>query len=141
MNWKPMRVLLAEDDMNDIELTLEAMEEYNLTNRVDVVHDGEETLDYLYRRGSYSNRPDENPIVILLDLKMPKMDGLEVLKKVKSDQKLKHIPVVILTSSKLEADIIKSYDLGANAYVVKPVSFIEFVEVSKKIGAFWVVSN
>ena len=139
--WKFKRILFAEDSENDVELTLEALDEYKLANSVDVVQDGEEALDYLLRRGKYKDRPDENPVVILLDLKMPKLDGLDVLKKIKEHEKLKNIPVVILTSSKLEEDIIRSYNLGANGYVVKPVDFIEFVEAIKKIGAYWVLSN
>lgn len=135
------RILLAEDNVNDIELTLEALADHRLANEVVVVHDGAEALDYLYRRGAFKDRPMENPVVILLDLKMPKVDGLEVLRTIKSDPDLKRIPVVILTSSREESDLIRSYDLGVNAYVVKPVAFQEFVEAIKKIGAFWVLTN
>jgi CheY-like chemotaxis protein len=135
------RILLAEDDPNDVDLTLEALEEYNLANKVDVVHDGEEALDYLYCRGSYRSREKNNPLVILLDLKMPKIDCLEVLRQIKSDPELKIIPVVILTSSSMESDLVKSYDLGTNAFVVKPVAFHDFIEAIKKIGAFWVLLN
>lgn len=135
------RILLAEDNVNDIELTLEALADHRLANEVIVVHDGAEALDYLYRRNAFKDRPMENPVVILLDLKMPKVDGLEVLRTIKSDPDLKRIPVVILTSSREESDLIRSYDLGVNAYVVKPVAFQEFVEAIKKIGAFWVLTN
>ncbi len=135
------RILLAEDSENDVELTLEALSEYNIANNVDVVNDGEEAIEYLYRKGKFKDRSTSNPVLILLDLKMPKMDGLEVLKQVKSDDELKNIPVVVLTSSKIEEDIIRSYNLGANAYVIKPVDFMQFVEAIKKIGAFWIISN
>ena len=135
------RVLLVEDDPKDIELTLEALEEYNLANEVAVARDGEEALDYLYRRGKYANRPEGNPIVILLDLKMPKIDGFQVLQEIKTNPDLKTIPVVILTSSSLESDLIESYRLGVNAYVVKPVLFKDFVEAVKEIGTFWALLN
>jgi len=141
MSLNLKRILLAEDSENDIELTLEALSEYNLLNNVDVVHDGEEALDYLYRRGKYENRGKENPVLFLLDLKMPKIDGLDVLKIVKSDPALKSIPTVILTSSKLEEDIVKSYNYGVNSYVIKPVDFHQFVEAIKKIGTFWIIAN
>ena len=140
MNKLP-RILLAEDDPNDVDLTLDALDEYNLANRVDVVHDGEEVLDYLYCRGKYESRKNGNPVVILLDLKMPKIDGLEVLRHIKSDPKLKIIPIVVLTSSSMESDLVQSYDLGTNAFVVKPVAFHDFIEAVKKIGAFWVLLN
>ncbi|MCD6440649.1 MAG: response regulator [Candidatus Marinimicrobia bacterium] len=135
------RILLAEDSENDIELTLNALEEINLANEVFVVHDGEEALNYLYYRGEYADRPKGNPIVVLLDLKMPKVDGLEVLREIKQDKNLKTIPVVVLTSSRMESDLIKSYDLGVNAYVVKPVRFDEFVKAVKELGAFWAILN
>jgi CheY-like chemotaxis protein len=135
------RILLAEDDPNDVDLTLEALDQYNLANQVDVVHDGEEALDYLYCRGKYRSREKGDPVVILLDLKMPKIDGLEVLRQIKSDPELKVIPVVVLTSSSMESDLVQSYDLGTNAFVVKPVAFHDFIEAVKKIGAFWVLLN
>jgi CheY-like chemotaxis protein len=135
------RVLLIEDDPRDVELTLTALDEYNLANEVVIVHDGEEALDYLYRRGDFSMRTDNNPVVVLLDLKLPKVDGLEVLKAIKSDQRLKSIPVVVLTSSREERDIVESYKLGVNAYVVKPVDFHEFVDAVKELGIFWAVIN
>jgi CheY-like chemotaxis protein len=135
------RILMVEDDPKDVELTLTALEEYNLANEVIVAHDGVEALDYLYCRGQFTDRPAENPAVILLDLKLPNINGLEVLQQVKSDEKLKLIPVVVLTSSKEEKDMVASYKLGVNAYVVKPVDFHEFVNAIKELGAFWAVIN
>ena len=121
------RILMVEDDAKDVELSLTALEDYNLANEVVVVGDGEKALDYLYHRGEFQMRSGENPAVMLLDLKLPKVDGLEVLKQIKADDKLKLIPVVVLTSSKEEKDMVASYKLGVNAYVVKPVDFHEFV--------------
>jgi DNA-binding response OmpR family regulator len=135
------RILMVEDDQKDVELTLTALEEYNLANEVVVVGDGEEALDYLYCRGAFKMRTGDNPAVMLLDLKLPKVDGLEVLKKVKSDDKLKIIPVVVLTSSHEEKDMVASYKLGVNAYVVKPVDFHEFVNAIRELGVFWAVIN
>ncbi len=134
-------ILLAEDNVRDVELTLDALGEHNLANEVVVVHDGAEALDYLYHRGRFKMRGDGNPAVILLDLKMPKVDGLEVLRTIKNDETLKMIPVVMLTSSREEQDLVESYKLGVNAYVVKPVSFHDFVEAVKQLGAFWAVLN
>ena len=135
------RILLVEDDDRDVELTMNALEEYNLANEVFVTRDGEEALDYLYCRGKYNSRSSDNPAVLLLDLKLPKVDGLEVLRQVKSDDNLKMIPVVVLTSSREEKDLVASYRLGVNAYVVKPVDFHEFVNAIKELGAFWAVVN
>jgi CheY-like chemotaxis protein len=135
------RVLIVEDDPNDVELTLTALEEYNLANEVVVTRDGEEALDYLYCRGNFKARSNDNPAVLLLDLKLPKRDGLEVLRQIKSDEKLKLIPVVVLTSSHEEKDVVASYKLGVNAYVVKPVDFHEFVNAVKELGIFWAVIN
>jgi CheY-like chemotaxis protein len=135
------RILMVEDDPKDVELTLTALENYNLANEVVVVGDGEKALDYLHFRGEFQMRSGESPAVILLDLKLPKVDGLEVLKQVKSDEKLRLIPVVVLTSSKEERDMVASYKLGVNAYVVKPVAFHEFVNAIKELGAFWAVIN
>ncbi len=135
------RILLAEDSVKDVELTLTALEEKHLANKVDVVRDGEEALDYLYRRGPFQNRPGGNPAVVLLDIKMPKVNGLEVLRQIKSDERLKTIPVVVLTSSREEQDMVESYRLGGNAYVVKPVDFSQFVNAVKEVGAFWAVIN
>jgi DNA-binding response OmpR family regulator len=134
------RILLVEDDPKDVELTLTALEEYNLANEVVVTRDGEEALDYLYRRNTFNTRSNDNPAVLLLDLKLPKVDGLEVLQQFKSDQKLRMIPVVVLTSSHEERDMVASYRLG-DAYVVKPVDFHEFVNAIKELGIFWAIIN
>jgi CheY-like chemotaxis protein len=136
-----MRILLVDDSPYDVELTLVALAESNLANEVVVASDGEEALDYLYRRGMYRQRAFGNPAVVLLDLKMPKVDGLEVLAQIKSDPALKTIPVVMLTSSREEQDLIKSYNLGVNAYVVKQVDFQEFMQALKELGLFWAVIN
>ena len=135
------RILLVEDDPKDVELTLTALEEYHLANEVVVAGDGEEALDYLYRRGSFATRSNDNPAVLLLDLKLPKVDGLEVLQQIKSDENLKIIPVVVLTSSHEEKDMVASYRLGVNAYVVKPVDFHEFVNAIRELGVFWAIIN
>ncbi len=135
------RILIVEDDPKDVELTLTALEEYNLANEVVVAVDGEEALDYLYCRGKFKDRSSDNPAVMLLDLKLPKVDGLELLRIVKSDDRLKLIPVVVLTSSHEEKDMVTSYQLGVNAYVVKPVDFHEFVNAIKELGVFWAVIN
>ena len=135
------RILLVEDDAKDVELTLTALEEYNLANEVVVTHDGEQALDYLYCRGEYKTRSKDNPAVMLLDLKLPKVDGLEVLKKIKADERLRIIPIVVLTSSKEEKDMVASYKLGVNAYVVKPVDFHEFANAIKELGVFWAIIN
>ena len=135
------RILLAEDNSNDIELTLAALDEHHLANQVDVVRDGVEAMDYLLCTGKYKNRDPKNPAVVLLDIKMPKMDGIEVLKKLKEHQELRTIPVVMLTSSNLEKDIVSSYHLGVNAYVLKPVDFHEFVDAVKNLGIFWAILN
>ena len=135
------RILLAEVNPQDVELTLTALDEHNLANEVVVVNDGAEALDYLYRRGKFAMRADNDPAVVLLDLKMPKVDGLEVLRTIKKDDNLKTIPLVILTSSREEKDLVESYKLGVNAYVVKPVNFQQFIEAVKELGAFWAVVN
>lgn len=134
-------ILLAEDSANDVELTLAALKTNHVLNEVVVTRDGAETLDYLWRRNAHANRSGGNPVVMLLDLKMPKVDGLEVLRQVKSSAQLKTIPVVVLTSSREEQDLVRSYDLGVNAYVVKPVDFHDFVEAVKLLGGFWAVVN
>jgi DNA-binding response OmpR family regulator len=141
MNNNLGRILIVEDDAKDVELTLMALQDYNLTNDVVVTRDGQEALDYLYCRGQFHTRPGENPAVILLDLKLPKVDGLEVLKQIRSDERLKMTPVVVLTSSREEKDMVKSYKLGVNAYVVKPVDFHEFVNAVKELGVFWALIN
>jgi CheY-like chemotaxis protein len=133
-------ILLAEDNANDVELTLAALRGH-VANPIEVVRDGAEALDFLFRRGAHASRPDEPPCVILLDLKMPKVDGLEVLRTVKGDPALRTIPVVVLTSSAEESDLVRSYELGVNAYVVKPVAFSEFMGAVKMVGQFWAVIN
>ena len=138
---KLKRILLVEDSPNDVELTLEALADHNLANEVEVAKDGQEALDYLYHQGQFSDRPDGNPAVILLDLKLPKINGIEVLKQIRSDDKLKLIPVVVLTSSHEEQDRVESYKLGANAYVVKPVDFHAFIDAVKSLGIFWAIIN
>jgi DNA-binding response OmpR family regulator len=135
------RILMVEDDPKDVELTLTALDEYHLANEVVVIGDGEEALDYLYCRGNFKTRSDISPAVVLLDLKLPKIDGLQVLQQIKSDEKLKTIPVVVLTSSREEKDVVTSYKLGVNAYVVKPVDFHEFVNAIRELGIFWAIIN
>ena len=132
---------MVEDDPHDVELTLTALEDYRLANDVVVTRDGKEALDYLYCRGEFANRPSGNPAVMLLDLKLPKVDGLEVLQQIRSEERLKMIPVVVLTSSREETDMMRSYKLGVNAYVVKPVDFHEFVNAVRELGVFWAVIN
>lgn len=134
-------ILLAEDNPRDAELALAAMEEYHLADKVILCHDGAEVLDYLYCRGQFKTRLHGNPAVVFLDLKMPKIDGLEVLRTIKNDQTLRPIPVVMLTSSREERDLVESYALGANAYVVKPVEFHQFLKAVKELGIFWGVIN
>ncbi len=135
------RILLVEDSANDVALSLAALEEINLANEVVVVRDGQQALDFLFRRGEYQGRTDGNPAVVLLDLKLPKVDGIEVLTQVKRDSALKSIPIVMLTSSREEQDLARSYGLGVNAYVVKPVAFPDFVAALKELGLFWAVVN
>jgi len=135
------RILLVEDSVRDAEIALAALGDYHLANQVIHLRDGEAALDYLYRRGEFATRTNGQPVVILLDLKMPKVDGLEVLRQIKDDAALKTIPVVIMTSSREERDLVESYRLGVNAYVVKPVNFHAFVDAVKQVGAFWAVLN
>lgn len=135
------RILLVEDDLKDVELTITALSEHNLANDVLVVRDGVEALDYLHRRGNFANEPEGNPVVILLDLKMPRVDGLQVLRQIKTDTNLQTIPVVVLTSSRESKDLESCYQLGVNAYVVKPVKFMEFVNAVSQIGVFWALIN
>jgi CheY-like chemotaxis protein len=134
-------ILFAEDNPKDVELTLEALGDHNLANNVIVVRDGVETMDYLRCEGKYKQRKLGNPAVLLLDIKMPRMDGIEVLRAIRKDKTLNLIPVVMLTSSREQQDLIKSYELGVNAYVVKPVDFKEFIEAVKQLGVFWAVIN
>ena len=135
------RILLVEDSPHDVELILTALAENHFANEVVVARDGEEALDYLYRRGQFARHGEGTPAVVLLDLKLPKIDGLQVLAQIKADPTLKAIPVVMLTSSREEQDLVKSYNLGVNAYVVKPVDFHEFVEAIRQVGLFWGVLN
>ena len=135
------RILLAEDNANDLELTLAALRANRLANEVIVVRDGAEALEWLFRRGQFADRDDDLPAFVLLDLKMPKVDGLEVLRQIKSDARLRLTPVVMLTASREESDLIRSYQLGVNAYVVKPVEFASFMDAVRQIGAFWAVVN
>ena len=141
LKMKIRRILLAEDSLNDINLTLRALTENHLANIVDVARDGAEALDYLYRRGKFANRPPGNPALLVLDNKMPKVDGLEVLQQIKADEQLKTIPIVMLTSSREQGDMLKGYALGVNAYVVKPVDFCDFVKAVRELGAFWGIVN
>lgn len=134
-------ILIVEDNPQDVELTLEALSEHNLANLVETVGDGVEALEYLNYKGKYTNRKKGNPVVILLDIKMPKMDGIELLEHIRADENLKMLPVVMLTSSREEPDLIKCYKLGVNAYVVKPVDFKDFLNAVKQIGIFWALLN
>jgi CheY-like chemotaxis protein len=135
------QIVLAEDNANDVELTLNALHDNHIANEIVVVRDGVEALDYLYRRNRFTDRTSANPALVLLDLKMPRIDGIEVLRQIKSDAALKSIPVVMLTSSREEQDLVRSYELGVNAYVVKPVAFHEFIDAVKLLGGFWAVIN
>ena len=135
------RILLVEDSARDAELILGALEPHQLAGQVVHVRDGVEALDYLYRRGAFASRSDTQPVLVLLDLKLPKVDGLEVLRQIKGDAALKMIPVVMMTSSRQEQDLVRSYELGVNAYVVKPMKFQDFVEAVKQVGGFWAVVN
>jgi CheY-like chemotaxis protein len=135
------RILLVDDSPRDREMALDALENYNLANEVVALRDGAEALDYLFRRGEFAGRSGGQPVVVLLDLKMPKVDGLEVLRQIKGDPNLRMIPVVVMTSSREEHDIVRSYQLGVNAYVVKPVRFEDFVEAVRLLGGFWAILN
>ena len=142
MNVDAVEILFVEDNPNDIELTLRALKKQNLANEVHVVRDGAEALDFLFSKGAYSKRKIENgPKLVLLDLKLPKVDGLEVLRKIKSDERTKVIPVVVLTSSREERDIVESYKLGVNSYMVKPVDFDKFIGSVSELGLYWLVCN
>ena len=134
-------ILIAEDNPNDVELTIQALSAHNLANSIAVVHDGVEAMEYLRRQGAFRGREPGDPAVVLLDIKMPRMDGLEVLREIRGDSALRRLPVVILTSSRQEQDLITSYDLGVNAYVVKPVDFLSFIEAVEHLGVFWALIN
>jgi len=137
-----VEILLVEDNPNDVELTLRALKRHNLANKVCVVKDGAEALDYIFSVGDYADRDiNQPPKVILLDLKLPKVDGLEVLRQIKSDERTKTIPVVVLTSSREEQDMIESYKLGVNSYIVKPVDFDKFLDSVGKLGLYWMLLN
>ena len=137
-----VEILLVEDDPNDVELTLHALKQHNLANRIEVVRDGAEALEFLFGGGAYAQRDVENgPKVVLLDLKLPKVDGMEVLQRVKADPRTQAIPVVVLTSSREERDVVESYKLGANSYIVKPVDFEQFVETMRQLGLYWLLLN
>jgi CheY-like chemotaxis protein len=138
---KLIKILLVEDDPNDVELTLSALRENHIANDVVVARDGEEALDYLFRRGPYESRDAGEPAVVLLDLKLPKVSGMEVLERIKDDPRLRTLPVVVLTSSREEQDLVRSYNLGTNAYVVKPVDFQDFIEAVGQVGLFWAIIN
>jgi len=138
---KGINILLVEDNPDDVELTLHALKKNNIVNPVKIVRDGQEALDYLYHKGKYESMDYDLPNVILLDLKLPKVDGIEVLQRIKSDRKTKLIPVVVLTSSKEESDLLRSYDLGVNSYIRKPVDFDQFVETVRQIGFYWMLIN
>jgi CheY-like chemotaxis protein len=135
------QILLVEDSVRDAELILDALEGNKLANEIVHVRDGAEALDYLYRRGPFAGRPDDQPALMLLDLKLPKVDGLEVLRQIKGDATLRLIPIVMMTSSRQEQDLVRSYELGVNAYVVKPMKFQDFVDAVKQVSAFWAVLN
>lgn len=141
MNRSAGPILFADDNPHDVELTLSAFQEHKLANEIVVVSDGTEVLDYLYGRGRFANRPVPRPAVVLLDLKMPRMDGLDVLRVIKADPSFASIPVVMLTSSREEQDLARSYQLGVNSYVLKPVDFGSFVEAAKILGIYWTVHN
>lgn len=141
MNDSIRTILLAEDNAHDAEMAIDALREANLANPIVHVEDGVEALDYLLRRGSFADRPEGNPVVLLLDIKMPRMDGLEVLQKLREEESLKRLPVVILSSSNEETDLARSWDLGVNAYVVKPVDVEQFFTAVRTLGQFWAVIN
>lgn len=142
MNNQKVEILLVEDNLSDEELTMRALKKYKLSNNIFVVRDGAEALDYIFSTGQYTDRDSNNhPKVILLDLKLPKVDGLEVLRRIKADPKTKHIPVVVLTSSSEERDVVESYKLGANSYIVKPVDFKQFTESIRELGMYWLLLN
>ena len=141
MNIEVKRILIVDDSPNDVELTIAALSENNLANEIVVAEDGEEALDYLYKRGKFATYEKGNPAIILLDIKMPKMNGIEVLKHIRCEPEFKLIPVIMVTSSREEKDLVESYNLGANSYVVKPVDIIQFINAIKVLGQYWAVIN
>lgn len=142
MAQEPVEILLVEDNPDDVELTLHALRKHNITNRVHVARDGAEALEFLFCQGDYASRDcRERPRVVLLDLKLPKVDGLEVLRRLKSDPRTQTIPVVVLTSSREERDMAESYRLGVNSFIVKPVDFAQFVEAVRNVGLYWMILN
>jgi CheY-like chemotaxis protein len=141
MNTEIKRILIVDDSPKDVELTIAALAERNLDNVVDIAEDGVEALDYLYRRDKFASRENGNPSVILLDIKMPRMNGIEVLKHIRSESKFKFIPVIMVTSSREERDLVESYKLGANSYVVKPVDIVQFIDAIKTLGQYWAIIN
>jgi CheY-like chemotaxis protein len=141
MKTEVKRILIVDDSAKDVELVIAALTEKNLANEVDVAEDGVEALDYLYKRGKFADFKNGNPAVILLDIKMPRMNGIEVLRHIRTDPKFKFIPVIMVTSSREEKDLVESYKLGANSYVVKPVDIVQFIDAIKTLGQFWAVIN
>lgn len=142
MTDNPVEILLVEDNPNDVELTLHALKKNNIANRIEVVRDGAEALEFIFAAGAYAQRCIQNsPKVILLDLKLPKVDGLEVLRQIKADPRTRAIPVVVLTSSREERDIVESYSLGVNSYITKPVDFEQFTEAVRQLGLYWLLLN
>lgn len=141
MNEKPVEILLVEDNPNDAELSLYALKKYNIANRVYHARDGAEALEYLFRTGPFAGRSELPPRVIMLDLKLPKVDGLEVLRRIKAEKGTRSIPVVVLTSSREERDVIESYNLGVNSYIVKPIDFEQFTEAVRNLGLYWLLLN
>lgn len=142
MTDKPIEILLVEDNPNDVKLALHALKKNNIANRIEIVRDGAEALEFIFATGAYADRQNaENPRVILLDLKLPKVDGLEVLRQIKADPRTRAIPVVVLTSSREDRDIVESYNLGVNSYIVKPVDFEQFTESVRQLGMYWLLLN
>ncbi len=141
MEERPVEILLIEDNPNDVELTLDALKENNLANHIQVARDGVEALDYLFRRGEFAGRNNGNPRLVLLDLKLPRVNGLEVLQQIRADPSTRSTPVVVLTSSNEEHDIMESYNLGVNSYIVKPVDFEKFTNTVRHLGFYWLLLN
>ena len=140
-NLGKKRVLVVEDSVDDVELIVEALAGYRETADIDVATDGEEALDYLHRRGRFSSRAADDPCLVLLDIKMPKVDGIEVLRRLKADPRTWAIPVVVMTSSREERDVVETYKLGANSYIVKPLDFVKFTEAVRQVGLYWLLLN